>query len=106
VRHGIKKYLNFFILVSNYHRFWSNFRSYFTYFISHRGHRGPSAASGFALGRNQKIEGRLLQIRRMFFASAFLFTASAFGEGGEKRTTAKNKSRKFLFEKRLIRYCK
>ena len=66
----------------------------------------PSAASGFALGRNQKIEGRLSQIRRMFFASAFLFTASAFGEGGEKRTTAKNKSRKFLFEKRLIRYYK
>jgi len=28
----------------------------------------------------------------LFFASAFLFTASAFGEGGEKRTTAKNKS--------------
>jgi len=25
-----------------------------------------------------------MQIRRMFFASAFLFTASAFGEGGEK----------------------
>jgi len=42
----------------------------------------------------------------MFFASAFLFTASAFGEGGEKRTTAKNKSRKFLFEKKLIRYYK
>jgi hypothetical protein len=30
----------------------------------------------------------------MFFAFAFLFTASAFGEGGEKRTTAKNKKPK------------
>jgi len=60
----------------------------------------PSAASGFALGRNQKIEGRLLQIRRMFFASAFLFTASAFGEGGEKRTTAKNKKPKVPFSKK------
>jgi len=62
------------------------------------------AASGFALGRNQKIEGRLLQIRRMFFASAFLFSASFSCEGGEKRTTAKNKSPKFLFEKSLIKY--
>jgi hypothetical protein len=50
-----------------------------------------SAASGFALGRNQNIKDRLLQIRRMFFAFAFLFAASAFGEGGEKRTTAKNR---------------
>jgi hypothetical protein len=65
-------------------------------------HRGLGAASGFALGRNQKIKDRLLQIRRMFFASAFLFAASVSCEGGEKRTTAKNKSRKFIFEKRLI----
>jgi hypothetical protein len=42
----------------------------------------------------------------MFFAFAFLFTASVSCEGGEKRTTAKNKSRKFLFEKSLIRYYK
>jgi len=54
-------------------------------------HEAPSAASDIALGRNQKIEGRLLQIRRMFFASAFLFAASFSGEGGEKRTTAKKK---------------
>jgi len=33
----------------------------------------------------------------LFFASAFLFTASAFGEGGEKRTTAKNKRQKVPF---------
>jgi hypothetical protein len=59
--------------------------------FSHREHRGHSAASGFALGRNQNIKDRLLQIRRMFFAFAFLFAASAFGEGGEKRTTAKNR---------------
>jgi hypothetical protein len=45
----------------------------------------PSAASGFALGRNQKIKDRLLQIRQMFFASAFLFAASTFDEGGEKQ---------------------
>jgi hypothetical protein len=33
----------------------------------------------------------------MFFSSAFLFAASAFGEGGERRTTAKNKSPKVHF---------
>jgi len=38
-----------------------------------------------------------LQIRRMFFASAFLFTASFSCEGGEKRTTATNKSPKVPF---------
>jgi len=36
----------------------------------------------------------------MFFASAFLFTASAFGEGVEKRTTAKNKRPKVPFAKK------
>jgi len=66
-------------------------------FFYHEDTKLPSAASGFALGRNQKIKDQLLRIRRMFFASAFLFTASAFGEGGEKRTTAKNKSRKVPF---------
>jgi hypothetical protein len=75
-------------------------------FFYHEGTKEPSAASGFALGRNQKIKDRLLQIRRMFFASAFLLAASAFSEGGEKRATAKNKSRKFIFEKILIRYYK
>jgi hypothetical protein len=48
-------------------------------------------------GRNQKIKERLLRIRRMFFASAFLFTASVSCEGGEKRTTAKNKKPKVPF---------
>jgi len=42
----------------------------------------------------------------MFFAFAFLFTASVPCEGGEKRTTAKNKSRKFLFEKNPIKHYK
>ena len=37
--YGIKNYLNFFIFTSNYHRFWSKNRPYFTYFNSHRGHR-------------------------------------------------------------------
>ncbi|MBL7153145.1 MAG: hypothetical protein ISS79_05475 [Phycisphaerae bacterium] len=37
-----------------------------------------------------KGEDRLLRIRRMFFAFAFLFAASPSCEGGEKRTTAKN----------------
>jgi hypothetical protein len=31
----------------------------------------------------------------LFFASAFLFTASSSCEGGEKRTTAKNKIQQF-----------
>jgi len=50
-----------------------------------------------AFGRNQKIKERLLRIRRMFFASAFLFAASVSCEGGEKRTTAKNKRPKVPF---------
>ncbi|MEK0338011.1 MAG: hypothetical protein QQN41_11315 [Nitrosopumilus sp.] len=48
-------------------------------------------------GRNQKIKERLLRIRRMFFASAFLFAASVSCEGGKKRTTAKNKRPKVPF---------
>ena len=55
---------------------------------------GPWAS---AFGRNQKIKERLLRIRRMFFASAFLFAASVSCEGGEKRTTAKNKRQKVPF---------
>jgi hypothetical protein len=51
-------------------------------------------------GRNQKIKERLLRIRRMFFASAFLFAASFSCEGGEKRTTAKNKRPKVPFWKK------
>ncbi len=60
-------------------------------------------------GRNQKIKDRLLRIRRpdlSGFAFAFLFAASVSCEGGEKRTTAKNKSQKFFFEKSLITYYK
>ena len=60
--------------------------------------KSPSIRHGFTqrgLGLRPwpqpKIKDRLLQIRRMFFAFAFLFTASFSCEGGEKRTTAKNK---------------
>jgi hypothetical protein len=53
------------------------------------------------IGRNQKIKDRLLPIRQLFFAFAFLFATSVSGEGGEKRTTAKNKRPKLLLEKIL-----
>jgi len=47
--------------------------------------KNPSAASGFALGRNQTSKIGSCGSGELFFASAFLFTASAFGEGGEKQ---------------------
>jgi len=72
----------------------------FPYFFCHRGHnyffilshRGHIAA----FGRNQKkIKFGSCESGELFFASAFLFAASPSYEGGEKRTTAKNKETQY-----------
>jgi hypothetical protein len=47
---------------------------------------------GFAsLSRNQKVKVGSCESGELFFTCAFLFAASVSCEGGEKRTTAKNK---------------
>jgi hypothetical protein len=67
---------------------------YFGRFLPQRTQRGlglrPSAAT-------KKLKRGSCESGELFFAFAFLFVASFSGEGGEKRTTAKNKRPKVPF---------
>ena len=68
-------------------------------FLSRQGAKAPRKTQS-SIAATKRFKVGSCESGELFFAFAFLFAASSSCEGGEKRTTAKNKAPKVLFGKK------